>query len=84
MADAPKMPLTCNSNKVLGKLVFFTLMMVLAPISTYYLSLSHVFDGKNTTAAAISAAIVANLVLAAFVVVALLEDKQDHDKQKKQ
>lgn len=95
--------LTClipTNSKALAKLAGFTLAMVILPLSTYFLSLEHVFGrrsliryrdafssltlpfsypncpAKNTTYAAISAAVVANVILVGFIIVALAEDRQ--------
>ncbi|GAA5907609.1 Vma21p [Sporobolomyces salmoneus] len=57
---------------VVWKLSLFTLLMIVGPIGTYFLSLNHYFH--DPTPSAISAAFVANLVLVGFVVVAILED----------
>lgn len=34
-------------SDVLKKLLFFTILMVTVPISSYFLSKSYVFEGKN-------------------------------------
>ncbi|KAF8936453.1 vacuolar ATPase assembly integral membrane protein vma21 [Dissophora ornata] len=49
--------------------------MICFPIGTYFITVDRYFDG-NATYAGISAAIMANLVLFAYVVVAVLEDSQ--------
>ncbi|ORY80362.1 hypothetical protein BCR37DRAFT_381031 [Protomyces lactucae-debilis] len=62
------------SGSVLSKLLFFSAAMVLLPLSSYYLSLNYVFSGYKTTYAAIVAAIMANVVLVGYLIVAFLED----------
>ncbi|GAA5840317.1 hypothetical protein JCM3766R1_001456 [Sporobolomyces carnicolor] len=62
-----------NLSPVVWKLALFTLLMIIGPIGTYFLSLNYYFH--DPTPSAISAALVANLVLVGFVVVAFLEDK---------
>ncbi|GAA6022234.1 hypothetical protein JCM11491_001676 [Sporobolomyces phaffii] len=62
-----------NLSPVVWKLALFTLLMIVGPIGTYFLSLKYYFH--DPTPSAISAAFVANLVLVGFVVVAFLEDK---------
>ncbi|KAK9898588.1 hypothetical protein P389DRAFT_193621 [Cystobasidium minutum MCA 4210] len=63
-----------TSQAALIKLGFFTVAMVLGPIGTYFLSLKHVWGESNTTSAAVSAALVANLVVFAYIITALRED----------
>lgn len=70
------------SAGVVIKLLAFTLAMVLMPISSYFVSLKYVFVGRTTYAAG-CAAIVANGVLLAYIVAALLEDRADQQAQKK-
>ncbi|KAF8951593.1 vacuolar ATPase assembly integral membrane protein vma21 [Haplosporangium bisporale] len=50
--------------------------MIAFPIGTYFLTVDSYFGG-NATYAGISAAVVANLVLFAYVGVAVLEDSKD-------
>ncbi|GAA5833331.1 hypothetical protein JCM5353_008537 [Sporobolomyces roseus] len=64
-----------NLSPVVWKLSIFTLLMILGPIGTYFLTLNYYF--RDPTPAAISAALVANLVLVGFVVVAFMEDSDD-------
>ncbi|KAJ3330633.1 vacuolar ATPase assembly integral membrane protein vma21 [Blyttiomyces sp. JEL0837] len=59
---------------VIAKLIFFSVLMFSLPIGMYFYTLNNVFDG-NTTYSAISAVVVANMVLIAYVVMAFLEDK---------
>jgi hypothetical protein len=67
-------------------LLLFTGAIITAPIATYFLSLHYVFSGKLYTGycsfkesiyAGISAVVVVNLLLAAYIIVAVLEDSQD-------
>ncbi|GAA5944900.1 Vma21p [Sporobolomyces koalae] len=62
-------------SSVVWKLAIFTLMMIVGPIGTYFVTLHHYFH--DPTKSAITAALVANLVLIGFVVVAFLEDQDD-------
>ena len=48
--------------------------MVLAPISVYFITASTIFAGNNTWAGA-TAAVTANLVLIAYIIVAVKEDQ---------
>ncbi|KAF8897424.1 hypothetical protein BD779DRAFT_1490739 [Infundibulicybe gibba] len=63
------------SGGVLVKLVLFSLALGAVPISSYFLALKYVWNG-NATYAAITAVFAANIVLVAYIVVSLLEDKQ--------
>ncbi|KAI9660175.1 MAG: vacuolar ATPase assembly integral membrane protein vma21 [Trizodia sp. TS-e1964] len=54
----------------------FTFAMIAGPISTYYLTLNFVYKGNSSWAGA-TAAMVANLILVAYVVVAMREDQGD-------
>ncbi|KAG0081491.1 vacuolar ATPase assembly integral membrane protein vma21 [Podila epicladia] len=64
------------STATVAKLAFFTVAMIAFPIGTYFLTIDGYFGG-NATYAGISAAVVANLVLFAYVAVAVLEDSKD-------
>ncbi|KAI9893101.1 MAG: vacuolar ATPase assembly integral membrane protein vma21 [Vezdaea aestivalis] len=61
---------------VIYKLLIFTAAMVTAPIGTYFLTVNAVFGG-NATFAGGSAALVANIVLISYVVVAMKEDQSE-------
>ncbi|KAI9802427.1 MAG: vacuolar ATPase assembly integral membrane protein vma21 [Sarcosagium campestre] len=50
--------------------------MVAGPIGTYYLTLSTIFKGNSTFSGA-AAAVMANVVLIAYVVAAMKEDQSD-------
>ncbi|KAL7267025.1 vacuolar ATPase assembly integral membrane protein vma21 [Rhizina undulata] len=76
-STAPAVP-----GAVLAKLLFFTLAMVVAPLGSYYLTLWTIFKGNNTFAGA-TAAIVANIVLVSYVIVAMREDDEENEKEKK-
>ncbi|KDE07058.1 hypothetical protein MVLG_02634 [Microbotryum lychnidis-dioicae p1A1 Lamole] len=58
---------------VLIKMGLFTLAMVILPIGSYYVSRDYYF-GTNLAGAGMTAATVANLILGAFVVMAIRED----------
>ncbi|KAI0921314.1 hypothetical protein AcW1_004669 [Taiwanofungus camphoratus] len=59
---------------VLIKLLIFSIALAVAPISTYFLSKDYLWDG-NTTLAAITAIISANIVLVSYIVMAVLEER---------
>jgi len=61
---------------VIYKLLGFTLAMVVGPIGSYFLSLNFIFGGNSTYAGAL-AAIMANVVLVGYVIVAFQEDQSD-------
>jgi len=61
-------------GQVFSTMLIFTTLMVLAPISTYFLSKSYVFEGYFNVAAdssyiysAISAIVVVHIILGAFI-----------------
>ncbi|KAI9028939.1 hypothetical protein CLU79DRAFT_716547 [Phycomyces nitens] len=68
------------SAGVMAKLIGFSLAMFILPILTFYTTVDGVFGG-NTTYAAGSAAVVANVVVIGYVIVAFMEDP---DKDKKE
>ncbi|MCJ1375812.1 vacuolar ATPase assembly integral membrane protein vma21 [Loxospora ochrophaea] len=61
---------------VIIKLLGFTAMMIVAPISTYFFTLREVFQGNSTYAGA-TAAVMANVVLIGYIVVAMREDQSE-------
>ncbi|KAF2234526.1 VMA21-like domain-containing protein [Viridothelium virens] len=73
-------------TSVIVKLLGFTFAMISLPIGTYFLSVNTIFGGNSTFAGA-SAAVIANVVLIAYVVVAMREDQSEQmateQKQKK-
>jgi len=62
--------------RVIYQLLAFTLAMVCAPLGVYFGSVQTIFKGNSTYAGA-TAAVTANLVLVAYVVVAMREDQGD-------
>jgi len=63
-------------SRVIYQLLAFTLAMVCAPLGVYFGSVQTIFKGNSTYAGA-TAAVTANLVLVAYVVVAMREDQGD-------
>ncbi|KIM68635.1 hypothetical protein SCLCIDRAFT_104727, partial [Scleroderma citrinum Foug A] len=63
------------SRAALMKLLFFAISLALLPITSYFVSWKYIWTG-NSIYAAVTAVCVANAVLAAYIVVSVLEDKQ--------
>ncbi|KAB5580178.1 vacuolar ATPase assembly integral membrane protein VMA21 [Coniochaeta sp. 2T2.1] len=61
---------------VIVKLLAFTFAMIVAPIGSYFLTVDLVFGGNSTYAGAL-AAIIANVVLVGYVIVAMREDQSE-------
>ncbi|GJN89328.1 hypothetical protein Rhopal_002308-T1 [Rhodotorula paludigena] len=71
-------------SEVMNKLLLFTVAMVTLPIGTYFLSRDYVYSpGTSLTYPALSAVVVANGVLGAFIYVAFREDAQDAEREKR-
>ncbi|KAF8076269.1 hypothetical protein FPV67DRAFT_407039 [Lyophyllum atratum] len=62
------------ARSVLIKLVLFSISLGLVPISGYFASQKYLWNG-NSTYAAITAVVSANLVLVAYIISSVLEDK---------
>ncbi|KAI4728488.1 hypothetical protein E4T49_03786 [Aureobasidium sp. EXF-10728] len=58
---------------VIVKLLLFSFAMIILPISSYFLTLNTLYSGNSTFAGA-TAAIIANVVLIGYVIVAMRED----------
>ncbi|KAK9323959.1 hypothetical protein V1517DRAFT_318886 [Lipomyces orientalis] len=67
-AGSPSVP-----PKVVRALAIFTIAMVTAPLSSFYLSVNFIFDG-NRQWAGLVAALVANVVVIGYVMFAWNED----------
>ncbi|KAI0523783.1 hypothetical protein F5B22DRAFT_417073 [Xylaria bambusicola] len=70
-STAPAVPMD-----VILKLLAFTLAMIVIPIGSYFVTVNTIFRGNSTYAGAL-AAILANVVLVGYVVVAMNEDQSD-------
>ncbi|KAJ3161351.1 hypothetical protein HDU86_007133 [Geranomyces michiganensis] len=66
---------------VIAKLVIFSILLFALPITTYFASLDRLFSG-NQNYSAIAAVLVANAVVFAYVLVAILEDQGGDDERK--
>lgn len=78
---APAVPLD-----VILKLLAFTFAMFIIPIGSYFVTINTIFNGNSTYAGGL-AAILANVVLVGYVIVAMNEDQSDQleaEKKKKQ
>ncbi|GAK64553.1 uncharacterized protein PAN0_005c2767 [Moesziomyces antarcticus] len=64
------------------KLAFFSVALFAAPISAYYFAKDRYLDGNATYAGGL-AAVVVNIVLAAYIVAAFLEDDSEPKAQPK-
>ncbi|KAI0321830.1 hypothetical protein OF83DRAFT_1168103 [Amylostereum chailletii] len=60
---------------VLVKLVIFSISLGAVPLASYFGSEKYLWNG-NSTYAAITAIVAANVVLVAYIVVSLIEDSQ--------
>ncbi|KAJ6445622.1 VMA21-like domain-containing protein [Purpureocillium lavendulum] len=63
---------------VIFKLLGFTLAMIVVPIGSYFLTVNSVFKGNSSYAGGL-AALLANVVLVAYVVVAMKEDQSEQE-----
>ncbi|PQE20848.1 vacuolar atpase assembly integral membrane vma21 protein [Rutstroemia sp. NJR-2017a WRK4] len=61
---------------VIYKLLGFTFAMIVVPIGSYFVTLDTLFKGNSTYAGAL-AAVMANVVLIGYVVVAMNEDQSE-------
>ncbi|KAJ7095276.1 hypothetical protein B0H15DRAFT_775539 [Mycena belliarum] len=59
----------------LAKLVFFSLSLGIIPISSYFASMKYLWNG-NATYAALTAVVGANVVLVAYIITSILDDKR--------
>ncbi|KAL9614664.1 MAG: hypothetical protein Q9167_000869 [Letrouitia subvulpina] len=64
------------STSVILKLLGFTAAMIAGPIGVYFLSVNILFHG-NATLAGAAAAFTANIVLIAYIIVAMKEDQSE-------
>ncbi|KAI9812425.1 MAG: vacuolar ATPase assembly integral membrane protein vma21 [Pycnora praestabilis] len=61
---------------VILKLLGFTFAMIVGPIGTYFATLHTIFKGNSTVAGA-AAAVIANVVLVGYILVAMREDQSE-------
>ncbi|KAJ3487422.1 hypothetical protein NLJ89_g11714 [Agrocybe chaxingu] len=70
------------SGGVLARLLAFSIALGVLPIVSYFGSLNYLWEG-NATYAAITAIIAANIVLVTYIIVSVLEDRQNAAPQPK-
>ncbi|CAI6099922.1 hypothetical protein V2G26_000693 [Clonostachys chloroleuca] len=75
---APAVP-----NDVIFKLLAFTFAMIVVPIGGYFVTVNTVFKG-NASFAGGFAALLANVVLVGYIIVAMKEDQSETTEKKKQ
>ncbi|KAK8181550.1 vacuolar ATPase assembly integral membrane protein VMA21 [Phyllosticta capitalensis] len=63
-------------RSVIMKLLGFTLAMIVLPIGSYFLTVNTIFRGNSTLAGGL-AAVMANVVLIGYVIVAFKEDQSE-------
>ncbi|CAN9353421.1 unnamed protein product [Alternaria alternata] len=63
-------------SSVIWKLMSFTFAMITLPIGTYFFTVNFVFQGNATWAGGL-AALMANVVLIAYVVMAFKDDQEE-------
>ncbi|OMP87516.1 Vacuolar ATPase assembly integral membrane protein VMA21, partial [Diplodia seriata] len=68
------LPAICRH--VIFKLLGFTFAMITLPIGTYFMTVNTIFKGNSTFAGGL-AAVMANVVLIGYVIVAMKEDQSD-------
>jgi vacuolar ATPase assembly integral membrane protein VMA21 len=80
MSNPAPLPYAPNANlpgrfprAVLLKLIFFAVALAVVPIASYFLSVDRLFSGETAYAGAF-AGLVANVIVGAYVVVAILEE----------
>ncbi|KAI5808287.1 hypothetical protein BZA77DRAFT_330551 [Pyronema omphalodes] len=83
VVEKPKAQAVQVPGAVIAKLLMFTLAMIAGPLGTYYISITRLFIGNATVAGAL-AAVAANAVLIAYVIVAMSEDDADSKEKKSQ
>ncbi|KAF1969017.1 vacuolar ATPase assembly integral membrane protein VMA21 [Bimuria novae-zelandiae CBS 107.79] len=76
---APAVP----ARSVIWKLLSFTFAMVTLPIGTYFFVANFVLVGNNTVAGAL-AAVMANIVLIAYIIMAYSDDQAEQAEEAEQ
>ncbi|CAL1701394.1 unnamed protein product [Somion occarium] len=63
-----------QQSGVLAKLIMFSVTLAVAPLSSYFLSEKYLWNG-NSTYAAITAIVAANLVLVLYIIMSVMEER---------
>lgn len=63
-------------NDVIFKLIAFTLAMIVVPIGSYFVTVHTIFKGNSSYAGGL-AALMANVVLVSYIIVAMKEDQSE-------
>ncbi|KAM0451360.1 hypothetical protein ACHAPV_005344 [Trichoderma viride] len=66
-------------NDVIFKLLGFSAAMIIVPIGSYFATVHTVFKGNSSLAGGM-AAVLANVVLISYIIVAMKEDQTESDK----
>ncbi|RSM16517.1 Vacuolar ATPase assembly integral membrane protein VMA21 [Fusarium oligoseptatum] len=74
---APAVP-----NDVIYKLLAFTIGMIVLPIGSYFLTVNTIFKGNSSFAGGF-AAVMANVVLVAYIIVAMKEEQTEQSGKSK-
>ncbi len=80
--DGPSDIRPAVASSVIYKLLVFTLAMVTVPLGAYFLSVRTVFEGNPTFAGGL-AALMANVVLIGYIVVAVRDDQAEQEERSK-
>jgi len=67
-----------DGTGVLFKLIIFSLSLGIIPITSYYASEKYIWNG-NSTFAAITAVVTANIVLVAYIITSLRDDRAERE-----
>jgi len=70
-----------DGKGVLLKLIIFSLSLGIVPITSYFASEKYIWNG-NSTFAAITAVVSANVVLVAYIISSLREDQAEQETKK--
>ncbi|WEW59968.1 vacuolar ATPase assembly integral membrane protein vma21 [Emydomyces testavorans] len=65
-------------QQVLWKLLLYSIAVIVLPLAAFFYARTHLFDGDSTYAGAV-AAVTANVVLFAYIVVAMREDRGEQE-----
>jgi len=75
---SPAPPQPFDQGGVLLKLVAFSLSLGIVPIASYFASEKYIWNG-NSTFAAMTAIVAANIVLVAYIITSLRDDQAERE-----